>query len=1025
MKKAHITLAVLLASFAAVYNYSDSLSWNPYREVVFSNIFTAKTDSFGDVYVVDNGRARIIKRNARGSADYIIEGGGKDTPFFSVCDISVEDEDYFYVHDVIWDATGMKMEAERILEFRKKNGAAGRVLYVADRTKDEELAPGASSMQALDGLIYSDEKIWFVKKTLNSYTLMSLATKVDKIARKGETPDVMIEYACKHTDAIKKIFDFSIDPIKRNIYYADKSGNIFLSTPDGTHAIFVPVSGNRASEFSLPFQISYDGASLYFTDIGKRAIFCVDDAGRVREVMGGWSSIDALWPVGRPGVSSHRRNSRDRSSIDALWPVVYNSVYAARGLLTLTSLESVVIADMADGTEKFNISNLPVGDAVVAWRIALTAVFVIFIVSTLIALKMAFSYLSIRKLSQKEWFGFVIVLVTFLVFFSITPSIPGALRSDMRSETLNRLSYMMQISPKILDSESFAAIRTPQDYDSPAYQKFTRSLNSLVDREYEWNENKYCVAYKFQDDILYVTAFLDGSIGAFSLPDRFEGSDAQKISKGGAWITNMGQQDVSGTYISLTGPIFDKSGNEVIGILEMGVELGPFEEMIYRQFRTMIVRTLLIISIMLFLLSEILESLPLTSLKDPIADERRRGLLLPVSCISPITFVIFLVFNLSSGFAPNYAATMGGSLWNLSYEFSSVLPLTAAHVMLAVGPLLCAKLIVWIGIKRSFIIGALFGVLGEALNASATSIYSLFWGMSATGLCAGFLFTVIHVYVASLKHPDDRAAGFSMFTVASFTGINCGIMIGGAVAVYFNQSAVYYMGSFLWLLALAAFMFITKKEHRGMTYAEERRLPSAPPSSKIAFVRRSPLAILGFLFLLLFPYSILSGFLYYLVPIFGDGNGLSESEISLVFVLYGVGAMFGPKLASIVKDANPSNLARLLVPVLSGLAALLCFAVLQSTGAMLVAVFIMGCSNSAGGACFPLYFTEMSARESAGAGTEMVIYNFIESLGYAAGPLVFGILLNAESIISAFGILIASIALTFSIFYWRQTRRKA
>ncbi|MDR3280643.1 MAG: MFS transporter [Synergistaceae bacterium] len=1001
MKKALIILAVLLASFATIYNYSGSLSWNPYSEVVFSNIFTAKTDSFGDTYVVDNGRARIIKRSAQGYADYIIEGGGNDTPFFSVCDISVENEDYFYVHDVIWDATGMKMEAERILEFSKKNGVAGRVLYVADRTKDEELAPGLSSMQALDGLIYSDEKIWFVKKTINSYIVISLAVKVDKIARKGETPESMIEYVGKYNDAIKKIFDFSIDPVKRSIYYTDKSGNIFHSTSDDVHAIFVPVSGNRASEFSLPFQISCDGASLYFTDIGKRAVLCVDDAGQARKVMGGWGDIDSLWPV------------------------VYNSVYAARGLLTLTSLESVVIADMADGIEKFNISTLPVGDAIVAFRTALTVVFVIFIVSTLIVLKIAFSYLYIRKLSQKEWFGFVIILVTSLVFFSITPSILGALRSDMRSETLNRLSYMMQVSPKILDSESFAAIKTPQDYDSPAYQKFTQSLNNLVDREYEWNENKYCVAYKFQDDILYVTAFLDGSIGAFSLPDKFEGSDAHKISKDGAWITNIGQQDVSGTYISLTGPIFDKRGNEVIGILEMGVELGPFEEMIYRQFRTMIVRTLLIISIMLFLLSEILESLPLTSLKDPIADERRRGLFLPVSCISPITFAIFLIFNLSSGFAPNYAATMGGSLWNLSYEFSSVLPLTAGHVMLAVGPLLCAKLIVWIGIKRSFVIGALFGVLGEAMNASATSIYTLFWGMSATGLCAGFLFTVIHVYVASLKHPDDRAVGFSMFTVASFTGINCGIMVGGAVAVYFNQSAVYYMGSFLWLLALAAFMFITKKEKRGTSDAEERHVPSAHPSSKIAFVRRSPLAILGFLFLLLFPYSILSGFLYYLVPIFGDGNGLSESEISLVFVLYGVGAMFGPKLASIVKDANPSNLARLLVPVLSGLAAVLCFAILQSTGAMLVAVFIMGCSNSAGGTCFPLYFTEMSATKSAGAGTEMVIYNFIESLGYAGGPLVFGILLNAQNIIAAFSILIASIALTFSIFCWGQTRQKA
>jgi predicted MFS family arabinose efflux permease len=999
-KKVFIVVTALLVSSAILYNYSHLMSRDPFEKVVFSNINTAKTDSFGDTYVVDSGKTRIVKRNAEGYAEYIIYGRGKDTSatFFDASDISVEDEDYFYVHDVIWDATGLKIKTERILEFSKENGRAERVLYIVDRTEDDASAPGSSYLQALSGLTCGGGKIWFAKKDVNGYAVMSLALKEGKTVRKGEIPAAVKEYECVYEDAAKKIFDFSIDPVKRNTYYVDKAGSISISAPEDARSIFVPVSGNRVSEFSLPFRISFDGSDLYFTDIGKRAIFRVDNEGRARIVMGGWSG----------GGSS--------------WPPVYNSIYARGGMLTLTSLESVVVKNLADESEKFNISSLPVSLAVIVQRTGLEAVFAVFIVSALIALKMLFSYLLRRKLSQKESIGFLIVAAAFLLFFSIAPSILGTLRSDVKNETLNNLSYIMQISPEILDSESFAAIENPQDYDSPAYRKFTQSLNALVSRKYNWNENKYGVAYKFKDNVLYVTAFLDESIGAFSSPVMFEGSDAQEIARGGTWITDMDLKDVSGTYISLTGPIYDKSGNEIIGILEMGVELNSLEKKIYAQFKTMAVKALLIISIMLFLMYEVLESLPLASSKDSSAEHRRAEMSLPFSYVHPLTFVIFLVFNLSSGFAPNYAEKMSGSLWNLPHGVSSVLPLSAAQIMLAVGPLLCSKLIAWIGIKRSFMIGAFWGVLGEVLSARAASIYTLFWGMSAAGLGAGFLFTAIHVYIASMEHPDDREAGFSAFTVASFIGINCGVMIGGVVAVNFSQSAVFYMGSFMWLIVLAAFMLIVKEGKRGAIPTEQATPTVSTPGGGI-LARRSSLAMLGFLFMLLFPYSLLSGFLYYLIPIFGGGVGLSESEISLVFVLYGVGVMSGSKLASIIRDTNPGNPRNLVAPVLSGVAAIVLFAVAHSTGAMFVSAFIIGCSNSAGGVFFPLYFTEISVRRNSASGTEMVIYDFIESLGYAGGPLVFGLILSSGNVTSAFIVLSASILAIFLVFYRGQARR--
>jgi predicted MFS family arabinose efflux permease len=996
-KKVLIVVAALLSSAVVLYHYSDFMSLNPFERITFSKVHTAKTDSFGDTYIVDSGMARIIKRNSDGDADYVIYGG-RDKPFFHARNLSVEDENYFYVLDVVFDASGMSIETERILEFSKKNGRAERVLYVLDRSADEEQTPGSSYLPALYGLVSEDGRIWFARIGMDGYAIMSLALNHGETSGNGEMPDAVKEYECVCEGAAKEIFDFSIDPIKKNAYYTDNAGNVFLSAAGDARLIFAPVSGNKVSEFSLPFHISFDGSILYFTDIGQRAVFRVDDGGQAVRVTGGW------------GASS--------------WPPVYHSIHAADGVLTLTSLESVVVRGLGDDGLILNISSLPVSSAMIAWRAGLTAVLVVFIVHALIVFKMLFSHILSNKLSQKTSISLLMVISAVLMFFSIAPSILGALRSEVREETFERLSYIMQISSEILDSESFAAIENPQDYDSPAYRKFTQSLNTLVDREFRWNKNKYCDTYKFKDGVLYVTSFLGGSIGAFSSPVLFEGSNAQKIAQGGPWITDTNLKDESGNYMSLSGPIYDKSGDEVIGILEVGIELSSLEEEVYRYFRTVAVRALLIISIMLVLVYEILEAHPMASSGDSATKGRRAGMALPFSCIHPLTFAIFLIFNLSSGFAPNYAEKMGGTLWNLSRGVSSVLPLTAAQAMLAIGPFLCARLITRIGIKRSLVTGAALGVLGEVLNARATSIYTFFWGMSATGLGAGFLFTAIRIYIASMEHPDDREGGFSAFTVASFMGINCGVMIGGVVAVYFSQSAVFYMGSFMWLLVMAVLSLIVKSGKRGAIPARQA-VPAVSHHEGASLARRSPIGMLGFLFMLLLPYSLLSGFVYYLIPIFGGGAGLSESEVSLVFVLYGIGVMSGTKLNLIAGNARPGSQRNLAAPVLLGVAAIAFFSVMQSAGAMLVAAFIMGCSNSAGGVFFPLYFTEISVMRNSASGTDMVIYDFIESLGYAGGPLIFGMILNSANVTSAFFVLSAAILTSFVAFYLAQARRPA
>jgi predicted MFS family arabinose efflux permease len=697
-------------------------------------------------------------------------------------------------------------------------------------------------------------------------------------------------------------------------------------------------------------------------------------------------------------------------------------VYSRGDLLTLTGMDSVVKL-APDGREISRVSSLPAGHRIVLLRICFWVSATVLLSSLLLVAAVVFRLLSGGKINGKESLSLAIIVSAVLTFAAVASTILDSVEIVTENEIMHRLSYVMEMSSKILDAEAFAEINTPQDYNGPAYRRFRSSLNNLMDKTNEWNERIYCDVFKFGDGIQYSVCYLDGTIGAFANPRNLEDSDARVIAEKGEWIKNMNYQDASGNYMLLGGPLHNADGS-VGGGLEIGVELHSLKDAMFALSKNLMVRSLLMLALVLFLVSEVLEYIPVAKTRSESEDEGD----IPRRYYRPVTFLVFLAFNLSTAFLPNYALKRSGSFMELPHNLSAVLPISISDVMLIAAPLISPFLLAHLGYRLSFLLGFALCASGYAVCAATTTLTELIVGVSILSLGSGVLFTLLHTCIASRGSADERAIDFSSFASSSFSGMNCGIMIGGIVATSFSQEAVFSFGFFLSAFVMAAFLILMKKRTGKRTEKRKAGAPAiAPGRAGSAPVRASfaiPGGILAFLFLSFFPFTLYSGFISYLVPVFGDQAGLSDTEVSLIFMFFGVGIMLlGSTIAASMRGETARISYFLWLALVMELCSILCFASFRSVAAMLAAVFVLGGAYGIGSVYFPLYLTEMPEVKTLREGSAMALFNFTENLGSAIGPMIFSLIFYSGG--SLWYYVLAALMFLSFLFYRVMRRSRA
>jgi predicted MFS family arabinose efflux permease len=164
-----------------------------------------------------------------------------------------------------------------------------------------------------------------------------------------------------------------------------------------------------------------------------------------------------------------------------------------------------------------------------------------------------------------------------------------------------------------------------------------------------------------------------------------------------------------------------------------------------------------------------------------------------------------------------------------------------------------------------------------------------------------------------------------------------------------------------------------------------------------------------------------SGFMYYLVPVFGNQEGFSDTEISLFFLFFGVGIkLLGPKAMTSVLGKSAKISHFLWLTLAMELSSMLCFAYFQSVAAMLASVLILGGAYGIGGVYYPLYLTEMPESKALGKGGDMAFFNFTENLGIIVAPMIFNAIFHSYGSI---GYYVLIVLMFFSPLLYHVVRR--
>ncbi|HEV7371636.1 MFS transporter [Arenibaculum sp.] len=284
-------------------------------------------------------------------------------------------------------------------------------------------------------------------------------------------------------------------------------------------------------------------------------------------------------------------------------------------------------------------------------------------------------------------------------------------------------------------------------------------------------------------------------------------------------------------------------------------------------------------------------------------------------------FVFVFAEELQKSFLPLYVKQLYRPVDWLSPELLIGLPISVYMLALALTTPFAGTWVDRHGARRIFTLGLIPAVAGFIGSAFAGDLFQLLAARTLTAIGYAMITIAAQGYIARTAERAGRAQGMSVFVGVLMAGSICGTAIGGIVAARLGYEVV-----FLFAAGLAAFAGVL-----ALRMLSPDRSPAGGADAPARPTFRDFATLLGnrrFLALLLLsaiPAKIvLTGFLFYAVPLYLTDLSASEAEIGRVMMLYSLMIIFVGPWAS--RFADRSGRGRMLVfagTLASGLAMVL------------------------------------------------------------------------------------------------------
>lgn len=366
-----------------------------------------------------------------------------------------------------------------------------------------------------------------------------------------------------------------------------------------------------------------------------------------------------------------------------------------------------------------------------------------------------------------------------------------------------------------------------------------------------------------------------------------------------------------------------------------------------------------------------------------------------------LSFLFVFAEELARPFLPAYVKGFASNVPGLEMGLATGTVIGLHMAVLALAMPFAAVLYARLGRRRLYIAGAVIasaGLVGTALAAGYWDL--LVWrALSAVGYATAFV--ACQGFVLEMTKRDNRAQGAAMMVGGITLADICGPAIGGIVA-----ERIGYSSTLLVAAGVAVFAILTVSGLMGRDGAHaEAPQRITLRDFAIAFGNRRFTAQL---LLAAVPAKLLlTGFLFYLVPIALTGLGKQEGDIGRVVMIYGLAMMAGGPLFARLSDHWQRHGLVVALGGLISVAGMLGIPFAPSAATTVVialAVAALGIGQSMSiTAQVSVVVSVLPAQRGQSPG--LTVLRFVERLGGGCGPLIAAALARSFGVTSAMGIL--------------------
>ncbi|MEE4377368.1 MAG: MFS transporter [Candidatus Competibacteraceae bacterium] len=387
--------------------------------------------------------------------------------------------------------------------------------------------------------------------------------------------------------------------------------------------------------------------------------------------------------------------------------------------------------------------------------------------------------------------------------------------------------------------------------------------------------------------------------------------------------------------------------------------------------------------------------------------------------IRAATFLFMFAEEIARPFLPLYVREFTTPFVGISQDLLISLPLSAFMLGVALTMPFAGPWCERIGYRKAFVSGAALASAGLVGTGIATGFYDLIAWRVCAAIGYAIMFAACQGYVVEKTQADNRAQGIAVFVGGIMVAAICGPAIGGMLADRIGYTWTFFVGAAL--AACSAWL-----AYGLMTPGARRHSPQTQRSgiqwADFKVVLSEPRFVVLMLFAAVPAKLLLSGFLFFLVPLLLTHLGSNQAEIGRIVMTYGLANVVLMSLCA--RFADRLNAHGFMVGsggVIAG-TGMIPMIFFPNSSLVLLGVVLLGVGQAMSISSQLVLATQVCHKQIAahGQGAVLGLYRFIERLGGAAGPFVvagFVTLFGYVGAMMATGILGVLTATLFSVLF--------